>query len=63
MLSTLRFRHAVRRLLGAPVFAGSTALTLMFGIGATAAVFTVVNAVLLRPLPYVRSEQLVDLSH
>jgi predicted permease len=35
----------------------------MLGIGATAAVFTVVYGVLLRPLPYANAEQLVDLSH
>jgi putative ABC transport system permease protein len=56
-------RHAVRRLLRAPAFTVAACLTLMLGIGATTAVFSVVNAVLLKPLSYQRPEQLVDLSH
>ena len=58
-----RLRHAARRLRRAPAFAAAAALTLMLGIGATTAVFSVVNGVLLRPLPYPRPERLVDLSH
>ena len=45
-------RYAVRGLLGAPAFAGAAILTIALGIGATTAVFTVVDAVLVRPLPY-----------
>ncbi len=56
-------RHAVRRLLRAPAFAAAALVTLTLGIGATTAVFTVVNAVLLQPLAYADPEQLVDLSH
>jgi predicted permease len=56
-------RHAIRRLGRAPGFAAAALLTITLGIGATTAVFTVVNAVLLRPLPYLHPQQLVDLSH
>ncbi len=54
---------AFRRLVRAPVFSITVALTLMLGIGATTAVFSLVNGVLLRPLPFPHPEQLVDLSH
>jgi predicted permease len=47
----------------APGFTLSAMLTLMLGIGGTTAVFTVVNGVLLRPLPYAHADRLVDLSH
>lgn len=56
-------RLAARRLRRAPAFAVAAALTLALGIGGTAAVFTVVNGVLLQPLPYRRADRLVDLSH
>jgi predicted permease len=56
-------RHAARRLMQARGFSGAAILTLALGLGATTAVFTVVNAVLLRPLPYPASERLVSLSH
>src|SRR5262245_16488637 len=60
---TQLIRHATRRLLRAPAFAITAILTLMLGIGGATAVFTVVNGVLLRPLPYDEPGQLVDLSH
>ncbi len=53
------FRQALRRLLRTPLFAGVTVLTLALGIGATTAVFSVIYAVLLRPLPYPEPERLV----
>jgi len=56
-------RRAARRLLRAPVFSATVVLTLMLGIGATTAVFSLVNGVLLRPLPYPAPGQLVDLTH
>ena len=61
MQSTLR--HAIRRLLRERTLTITAVLTLALGIGATTAVFTVVNAVLLQPLAYPRPERLVDLSH
>ncbi|HEX7020200.1 MAG TPA: ABC transporter permease [Gemmatimonadaceae bacterium] len=56
-------RHAVRRLALSRGFALAAVLTLALGIGATTSVLTLVDAVLLRPLPYPEPERLVDVSH
>jgi putative ABC transport system permease protein len=52
------FRFAVLQLLKNPGFSAIAILTLMVAIGANTAIFTIVNTILIRPLPYQDSEQL-----
>lgn len=57
MLTDLRF--AVRQLRKSPAFAATAILTLGLGIGAATAIFSIVDAVILRPLPYPDTDRLV----
>jgi hypothetical protein len=54
-------RSAVRVCRKRPAFAATTVLTLALGIGATAAIFSVVYGVLLKPLPFHEPDRLVSL--
>lgn len=54
-------RYAWRTLLRNPGYAAVAALTLGLGIGANTAIFTVINGVLLQPLPYAQAGQIVHL--
>ncbi|HXV64849.1 MAG TPA: ABC transporter permease [Vicinamibacteria bacterium] len=55
-------RFAARKLASSPGFTAATVLILAVGIGATTAIFTLVHAVLLRPLPFHEPERLVNIS-
>ena len=54
-------RYGVRALLRTKVFTAAALLTLMLGIGANSAIFSVVNAILLRPLDYPEPERIVQM--
>ncbi|MFZ1012367.1 MAG: ABC transporter permease [Terracidiphilus sp.] len=60
---TSQFNQVVRRLWRAPVFSIVTLITLAAGVGANIAVFSVVEGVLLKPLPYPHPESLVGVWH
>lgn len=64
MVETLRYdlRHAARSLLRAPGFSAVVLLLLVLGSGLNAAIFSVVNAALIRPLPYADPDRLVFVS-
>ena len=55
-----QLRRILRRLCRAPVFTAVTLVILAVGIGATTAMFSIVNSILLEPLPYAHPEELVD---
>ncbi len=56
-------RHALRTLPRRPTFTFAAVLTLALGIGATTAIFSVVYSVLIKPLPYPNSDELVRIRH
>lgn len=55
----MSFRHVLRRLLHSPSFTGITVATLAIGIGANTAIFSILDNVLLKPLPYPDPDTLV----
>ncbi|MGA2576163.1 MAG: ABC transporter permease [Bryobacteraceae bacterium] len=59
----MRFRYALRRLARTPMFTLIAAVTLGVGIGANSAIFSVINGILLKPLPYQHPDELIDLNH
>jgi len=59
----MRFNQVVRRLAKMPLFTAASTLTLAIGIGANTAIFSVIEGVLLKPLPYPRPDELVVLDH
>jgi putative ABC transport system permease protein len=63
-MGTLRqdLSYSLRSLLKAPAFTAVAIITLALGVGANSAIFSVLNAVLLRPLPFPHAERVVNLA-
>ena len=59
----MKLRHILRRLLLTPMFTVIAVATLAIGIGANTAIFSVIDGILLKPLPYPHAEELVALDH
>ena len=59
----MRYRHILRRLLRTPAFSTVAVLTLALGIGANSAIFSVIEGVLLKPLPFARPQELIGVWH
>ncbi|MFZ3216448.1 MAG: ABC transporter permease [Candidatus Acidiferrales bacterium] len=58
-----QLRQVLRRLARAPLFAAVTLITLAAGVGANTVIFSVLEGVLLKPLPYPHPEQLIGVWH
>jgi predicted permease len=56
-------KHAVRRLLRSPGFTAIALLTIAIGVGANSAIFSVIEGILLKPLPYPHPEELAGVWH
>jgi putative ABC transport system permease protein len=63
LLARSELRLAARRLRRVPTFAGAVVLVLALGVGTTTAMFSLVNGILLAPLPYLEPDCLVRLTH
>ncbi|HTX33389.1 MAG TPA: ABC transporter permease [Bryobacteraceae bacterium] len=59
----MHYRHILRRLMRAPGFTAIAVVTLALGIGANSALFSVIDGVLLKPLPYPHPEDLIGVWH
>src|SRR4051812_19543946 len=57
------FQHILKRLLRTPLFTALTVVTLAIGIGANTAIFSVIEGILLRPLPFYHADELVAVDH
>src|SRR5262245_47214218 len=57
------FKHILRRLARTPLFTAFTIFTLAIGIGANTAIFSVIEGILLRPLPFHKADELVAVDH
>jgi len=62
-LFTDRLKHVFRKLGRTPMFTAITLITLAVGVGANTVIFSVVEGVLLKPLPYPHAEQLIGVWH
>src|ERR1051326_5708586 len=58
-----QLKQVLRRLVRAPMFTAVTLITLAAGVGANTVVFSVLEGILLKPLPYAHSDRLVNITH
>jgi putative ABC transport system permease protein len=63
VLPLMRFQNVLRRLARSPMFTIVTVMTLAIGIGANTAIFSVIEGILLKPLPYPHPEDLIAVDH